>query len=472
VSELCFLPARELARLIRTRELSAREVMHAHLDQIARINPHINAIVAKLNDDACVALADEADRRLARGERVGPLHGLPWAFKDLEDAVGFPATKGSPIYKGFMPVEDSVLVERIRRAGAIPIGKTNVPEFGMGSHTYNKVYGTTRNPYDMTKSAGGSSGGAGAALATGLLPLADGSDLGGSLRNPGNFNNVVGLRPSAGLVPTAPNALPFVGLSVKGPMARSVADVAFLLSIIAGPDARDPATAGTLATSGTLGTLGTFATPGAIRMAWSPNLGGLPLDPRVRTVLDSQRKTFVDLGYHVEDACPDLTGADEIFLTLRRWMSAHKYGALLPEHRDRMKPEAIEEIELGSRISGAEVGRAMGVHAQLLDRVRQFYERFDVLACAVNQVPPFDAAVEWPRSVGGTTMTTYIEWMKSAYWISVTLGPAISVPCGFTNDRLPVGIQLVGHRFDDQRLLEVAHSFEAASQIGTIRPPT
>ena len=466
MSELCFLPARELARLLRARELSARDVMQAHLDQIARINPHINAIVAKLDDDACLALADDADRRLARGEAVGPLHGLPWAFKDLEDAVGFPATKGSPIYKSFMPVADSVLVERIRRAGAIPIGKTNVPEFGMGSHTYNKVYGTTRNPYDQTKSAGGSSGGAGAALATGLLPLADGSDLGGSLRNPGNFNNVVGLRPSAGLVPTAPNALPFVGLSVKGPMARSVADVAFLLSIIAGPDARDPAC---VAPAGTFGILGT---PGTLRIAWSPNLGGLPLDPRVRTVLDSQRKTFVELGYHVEDTCPDLSDADEIFLTLRRWMSAHKYGALLAEHRNRIKPDAIEEIELGSRISGAKVARAMGLHAELLDRVRQFYDRFDVLACAVNQVPPFDTAVEWPRSVGGTTMTAYTEWMKSAYWISVTLGPAISVPCGFTNDGLPVGIQLVGHRFDDHRLLESAHSFEMASEIGKIRPPT
>ena len=214
--------------------------MAAHLERIARINPSINAIVAKLDDERCLALADEADQTLARGDAVGPLHGLPFAFKDLEDAVGFPATRGSVIYKDFLPAEDSALVGRLREAGVIPIGKTNVPEFGMGSHTYNRVYGTTRNPYDNTKSAGGSSGGAAAALASGLLPLADGSDLGGSLRNPGNFNNVVGFRPSPGLVPSAPSQLPFVGFAVKGPMARSVADVAFLLSVMAGPHPRDP----------------------------------------------------------------------------------------------------------------------------------------------------------------------------------------------------------------------------------------
>ncbi|MCI0626692.1 MAG: amidase, partial [Acidobacteria bacterium] len=209
------MSARELARLIRTRKLSARELMAASLEQIKRVNPKINAIVAKLDDERCLALAEEADRRLARGEKVGLLHGLPIAFKDNEAAVGFPFTRGSPIYKDYLPPEDTLLVERLRKAGAIPIGKTNVPEFAMGSHTYNKVYGTTFNPYDLTKSAGGSSGGAAAALATGLLPLADGSDLGGSLRNPANFNNIVALRPSVGLVPVAPTPMPFIGFVVK-----------------------------------------------------------------------------------------------------------------------------------------------------------------------------------------------------------------------------------------------------------------
>ena len=359
--------------------------MAAHLERIARINPAINAIVAKLDDERCLTLADEADQTLARGDAVGPLHGLPFAFKDLEDAVGFPATRGSVIYKDFLPAEDSAVVGRLREAGVIPIGKTNVPEFGMGSHTYNRVYGTTRNPYDDTKSAGGSSGGAAAALASGLLPLADGSDLGGSLRNPGNFNNIVGFRPSPGLVPSAPSQLPFVGFAVKGPMARSVADVAFLLSVMAGPHPRDPfcwpsapasfSTVGTQALRGTPGTPGTSGTP---RIAWCPDLGGLPLDRRVRTVLDSARKVFADLGCIVEDACPDLTDADEIFLTMRKWTSAHKYGDVLAQHRDLMKPEAIEEIESGTRLTGADVAHAMTRHGELMQRMRRFHETLRV----------------------------------------------------------------------------------------------
>jgi amidase len=441
--------------------------MLAHLARISRINPSINAIVAKLDDEQCLALADEADRRLAQGHVVGPLHGLPFAFKDLEDAVGFPATRGSPIYKDFLPSEDSVIVERLRHAGVVPIGKTNVPEFGMGSHTYNNVYGRTRNPYGLAKSAGGSSGGAGAALAAGLLPLADGSDLGGSLRNPGNFNNVVGFRPSSGLVPAAPAALPFVGLSVKGPMARTVADAAFLLSVMAGPHPRDPAC--------WRGDHGSFAQAlerefRGVRIAWCPNLGGLPLDTSVGEALESQRHRFEDLGCEVEDACPDLHGADEIFLTLRCWMSAHKYAPLVREHRHQMKPEAVQEIQSGATLSGAQVARAMNQHAQLLERLRRFHERYDFLVCAVNQIPPFDVALDWPKDVNGIRMTHYIEWMKSAYWISLTLGPAISVPCGFTPDRLPVGIQLVAPAGHDLDLLKLAHAFEAATRVGRTRP--
>jgi amidase len=291
--QICFMAARELAALIRERSISAREVMAAFLRQIDRENPKINAIVAKLDDEKCLALADEADRCLVRGDAVGSLHGLPFAFKDLDAAVGFPLTRGSPIFRNFMPAEDSVLVERLRTAGVIPIGKTNVSEFGMGSHTYNEVYGTTLNPYDLTKSAGGSSGGAGAALAAGLLPLASGSDLGGSLRNPANFNNIVALRPTVGLVPAAPVVLPFLGFSVKGPMGRTVADVAFLLSAMAGADPRDPACY-------PLDPF-VFAKPldrdfKGVRVAWSPDLEHLPVDRRVRSVLEAQRTTFVDLG--------------------------------------------------------------------------------------------------------------------------------------------------------------------------------
>lgn len=456
--EWCSLGARELARLLRARQVSAREVMRAHLDRINALNPKLNAIVAKLDDERCLVLADEADERLARGGDIGPLHGLPFAFKDMEDAVGFPTTRGSPIYARFMPPADSMLVDRLRKAGVIAIGKTNVPEFAMGSHTYNKVYGTTRNPYDLSKTAGGSSGGAAAALAAGLLPLADGGDLGGSLRNPGNFNNVVGFRPSIGAVPVEPDSLPGLDFSVKGPMARTVDDVAFLFDIL---QARGLRSSGSRSSDGG---------QAPVRVAWAPDLGGLPLDARVRAVLERHKNAFEQLDYQIEDACPDLRDADEIFLTMRRYRSFHKYRDLVAEHRADMKPEAVDEIERGAHVTNEDVVRAACLHAELLQRTDRFFERYDVFACAVNQVPPFDAELDWPRSVDGVAMQTYTEWMKSAYLISVTCGPAISVPCGFTTDGLPVGIQLVGRRGNDHHLLEVARAFETLSGAGKSRP--
>jgi amidase len=466
-NDLCFMSAREVVTLIQTRKVSAREVMAAHLKQISRVNPAINAIVAKLDDAKCLALAEEADQRMARAERVGPLHGIPWAFKDLEAAVGFPFTQGSPIYKDFVPTVDSVLVERLRRAGAIAIGKTNVPEFGMGGHTYNKVYGTTVNPYDVTKSAGGSSGGAGAALAAGLLPLADGSDMGGSLRIPANFNNVVALRPTVGLVPLAPSSLPLLGFQAKGPMARSVADTSFLLSVMAGPDARDPAS---YPSDPARFKSSLERSLKGVRVAWCPDLGGLPLDRRVRSVLGAQRRTFEELGCIVEEACPDLSGADEVFLTIRRWRAWATLGPLLESRRNEMKPEAISEIEAGAKLSSGEVAKAMIQHGQLMERMRLFQEEYEFLLCAVNQVPPFDAKIDWPREVDGVTMEDYVAWAKSTYWITTTFCPAISVPAGFTSEGLPVGIQIVGRRRDDLGVLEIAHAFEQATGVGRRRP--
>ena len=465
---LCFASARELAAQIRARKVSARELMAASLAQIRKLNPQLNAIVAQLDDDACMALADQADRVVAAGRPTGPLHGLPTAFKDLEAAVGFPQTKGSTVFKDFRPDADSVIVERVRRAGAIPIGKTNVPEFGMGSQTYNRVYGTTVNPYDPTKTAGGSSGGAAVAVATGMLPIADGGDLGGSLRNPANFNNIVALRPSVGLVPIAPAPLPFVGVSTKGMLARSVSDVAFGLSVVAGADPRDPQSYASNAAA--------FAAPldrdwRGTRIAWSLDLGGLPVDRRVLTVLAQQRRAFEDLGCIVEDACPDLRMADEIFLTLRRWASWHTHKDLLRAHRSQLKPEAISEIEQGGRLTGDDIGRALVEQGRLLDRLRRFHQQYDFLVCAVNQVPPFDAAEPWPTSIEGVVMDDYVSWMKSAYWISATCCPSISVPAGFTDARLPVGVQIVGRYRDDLELLQFAHAFERATEFGKRRPP-
>jgi amidase len=465
--DICFMSGRELARLIRARKLSAREVMSAHLRQIERVNPKVNAIVAMLDDDKCLALADHADRTIARGDKVGPLHGVPFAFKDAEAAVGFPFTRGSPIYKSDMPREDTVLVERLRSAGVVPFGKTNVPEFGMGSHTYNKVYGTTVNPYDLTKSAGGSSGGAGAALASGMVPLANGSDLGGSLRNPGNFNNVVGFRPTVGLVPVAPSPLPLLGFLVKGPMARSVEDVALLLSVMAGPDPRDP---GCYPSDPSVFVKGLDRDFSGVRVAWCPDLGGLPLDRRVRFVLEAHRRTFQDLGCIVDEACPDLTGADDVFLTIRAWRSWNTLGPLLDKHRAEMKPEAILEIESGARLSGTDVAKAMIRHAEIMERMRRFQEKYEFLICAVNQIPPFDASLDWPKEIDGTPMGHYVAWMKSAYWITVTFCPAISVPAGFTAEGLPVGIQIVGRYRDDLGTLQIAHAFEQATDFGRKRP--
>jgi len=453
---LCFASARELARSIRAREMSAREVMAAHLVRINRLNPTLNAIVARLDDDHCFALADEADRRLAAGDPVGPLHGLPFAFKDLEAAVGFPFTRGSPIFANDMPADDSVLVARLRKAGVIPIGKTNVPEFGMGSHTYNKVYGTTLNPYDPTKSAGGSSGGAAVAVATGMLPCADGSDLGGSLRNPGSFNNVVGFRPTFGLVPVEPTPLPFVGFGVKGPIARTVDDAAFLFDVMTG------------AAGGSAALQRDFKDA---RVAWCSDLGRLPLDPRVRCVLERQRQTFADLGCRVDEVCPDLAAADKVFLDIRLWMSSYNHGPLLEPHRDRLKPEAVWEIETGSGLSGRDVADALARHGELLERMQRFHDDYEFLICTVNQVPPFDASIAWPKEIDGVRMEHYIAWMKSTYWISATRGPAASVPAGFTDDGLPVGIQIGGLRGNDLGVLQLAYAFEQATGFGKQRPP-
>ena len=462
-AEIVFSSARMLAHQIRERQLSAREVMIAHIEQIERINPTVNAIVAMVSPELAIERANEADRKPGNG----PLHGLPIAFKDLEDAVGFPNTQGSPIFADNFPAQDSVIVERIKKAGAIPIAKTNVPEFGLGSHTYNNVYGPTRNPWNLERTAGGSSGGAAVALAAGMLPIADGSDMGGSLRNPGNFNNVVGFRVSAGLVPKAPSATPWSPLSVKGPLARSVEDIGFFLSAMAGFDRRDQLSyrVDTSAFGGPLN-----SDPNGLRIAWSADLGGLPLDPAVRGVVDGARSIFEALGCAVEDACPDFTDADKVFKDLRAF-SMTTSGELLRDHRDQLKPEAIWNIECGLALSAEDVTRAMTKQAALFQRMTIFMDRYDAFVCAVNQVPPFPIDIAYPTEIDGTAMETYIDWMKSAYYVTATRMPAISVPAGFTPDGLPVGIQIVGKFRGDLDLLKIAYAFEQATKVGEKRPP-
>ena len=464
--EICFMTAVELAAKIAGKELSAREVMAAHIDQIQRVNPEVNAIVSMLDRDQALALADEADRKQAAGAPLGPLHGLPTAFKDLEDAAGFPTSQGSPLFAGTMPEKDSVLVERIRAAGAIGIGKTNVPEFGLGSHSFNPVFGVTRNPYDLSKTAGGSSGGAGAALATGMLPIADGSDMGGSLRNPGNFNNVVGFRPSSGLVPKWPNAMPWIPLSVKGPLARTVGDIALILQAIAGADPRDQNALNVDPKR--------FAQPldrdfTGVKIAWSLDLGELPVEPDVRDAIEAKRSVFSDLGVALTEAAPDLTGADRVFRDLRAF-SLTGMADLLAAHRDQIKPEAVWNIEEGLALSAAQVAQAMILQSDLYDRTRRFLDDHEFLITVVNQVPPFDVTPPFPAEVDGEPMETYIAWMKSAYWISATRMPAISVPCGFTPEGLPVGVQIVGRPGAVFSVLQLAYAFEQATQVWQQRP--
>ena len=465
-SPLCFLTATELARRIRARQVSARDVMAAHLAQIERVNPQVNAIVT-LQADQAMEQAARADEAQARGAALGPLHGLPVAHKDLFLTRGMRTTFGSLVYRDFVPQQSSLVVERQQEAGALTIGKTNTPEFGAGSQTFNAVFGATRNPYDLAQTCGGSSGGAAAALACGMIPLADGSDMGGSLRNPAAFCNVVGLRPSVGRVPRDPGANSWGTLSVNGPMGRTVEDVALLLSILAGPDARDPVT---MSEDGAV-----FRQPlerdfTGVRIAWSKDLGGLPVDPRVTSVLESRRVTFSELGCTVEEATPDLSGAKECFHVLRAVEFASAYGDVLAHHRALLKQTVVWNIEVGLGLSGGQLAGAQAAHARLFQRMHEFMRRYEFLIAPVSQVPPFSVEHEYVPRINDTPMETYIDWMQSCSHISLTGHPAISVPCGFTPEGLPVGMQIIGRYRDDFGVLQLAHVFEQATHISDRHP--
>ena len=455
-NDICTLTAVEMARRIRTKELSARDVMTAHLERIAQINPRLNAIVTLVADQA-MTRAGEADEALARGDDVGPLHGLPIAHKDLQLTRGIRTTFGSPIFGDFVPDEDSLIVERLRAAGAIMVGKTNTPEFGAGSQTFNPIFGSTLNPYDETKTCGGSSGGAAVALACGMVPLADGTDMGGSLRNPASFCSIVGLRPSPGRVPTWPAADAWSTLSVDGPMGRTVADVALMLGAIAGPDPRSPISlaAPDRAFSARLG-----RDVGGVRVAWWKNLGGVAVDPHVRDAVNAQRTMFESLGCRVCDAEPDFTDFDAVFKIVRALAFLTGVAPRVGHHRERVKDTILWEIDRGERLTPVEIAWAQAKRSELYHRMRQFMERYDFFVLPTVQVPPFDVNRAYPTEIDGIKMDTYIDWMQSCYFISIVGNPAISVPCGFTPDGLPVGLQIVARHRDEWGLLQMAHAFE------------
>jgi amidase len=463
-SELCDMSAVELTARLARKQVSAREVMAAHLARIERVNPKINAIVTLVAEQA-MAGAAKADEAIVRRDPVGVLHGLPVAHKDLVDTAGIRTTRGSPFYRDHVPSRDALIVTRISTAGAITVGKTNTPEFGAGSQTFNTVFGATRNPYNVAKTCGGSSGGAAAAVAARMLPIADGSDTGGSLRNPPAFCNVVGLRPSPGRV--ASESTSWSPLSVSGPIARSVADVALFLSAIAGPDPRSPLSIQEDPAR--------FRAPlgkefRGVRVAWWRGLGGIPFEPEIRRVVDANRRVLQDLGCVVEEAEPDFTGVDEAFPLLRYAANHPRYAAFIRERPEWVKETIKYEVAQAERTSAADVGRALAVQARMYDQSRQFFERYEYFILPVTQVEPFDVNTPYPTEIAGTAMTTYIDWMRSCWYVTMMANPAISVPAGFSSTGLPVGLQIVGRHRDEWSVLQLAHAFEQATRHAGRRP--
>jgi len=463
-AELVFMSATELAARIRRKDVSAREVLSAHLAQIERWNPRVSAIVTLVADRA-MADAAKADEATARGEKLGPLHGLPIAHKDLVETAGIRTTRGSPFYRDNIPTTDAAIIKTLRAAGVVTIGKTNTPEFGAGSHTFNTIFGATKNPYDVGRTCGGSSGGAAVALATGMIPIADGSDTGGSLRNPAAFCNVVGFRPSPGRVQTGSTS--WSPLSVSGPMGRSVADVALLLSVMAGGEFRTPLA---LTEDGVR-----FAAPlgrdfRGVRVAWWRGLGGIPFERDVVSAVNATRSVFEQLGCVVEEAEPNFEGVDEAFPTLRHLSYHSEYAAMAKQRPEWIKDTIHWEIREAERQTSADVGRASARQARAYADSRQFFERYEYFVLPVTQVMPFDVNIAYPTSVAGTPMSTYIDWMRSCWYVTFLANPAISVPAGFSSGGLPVGLQIVGRHRADWSVLQLAHAFEQTTGHGKKRP--
>jgi amidase len=464
--DLCFVSATELSKLIRSKKISVQQVIRAHLDQIEHLNPTLNAIVT-LTAESAMAEALIADQELRENSNVGLLHGLPVAHKDLFLTKGVRTTFGSLAFKDFVPDVDSLPVERLKKAGAITIGKTNTPEFGAGSQTFNAVFGPTLNPYDLSKTCGGSSGGGAVALATGMVALADGTDFGGSLRNPASFCNVVGMRPSPGRVPSWPESLGWYSLTVAGPMARSVQDLALAMAAMSGPDDRSPISIEALGEIFLQPLERSFKN---CKIAFSANLGGLPVEPEVTSIVESSRAIFQEIGCQVENDEPDIEGADEIFMLWRAWRAELRVTPLLEKYRNQLKDTVIWNAEQGLQITGPQLVRAEAKRTELYHRLREFFKKYDFLVLPTSQVAPFSIDQEFPPEINGIKMNTYIEWQKSAYLISTLGNPAISVPAGFTNSGLPIGIQIVGRHRDDFGVLQLAHAFEKKTFFSNRKP--
>ncbi|MET9775517.1 amidase family protein [Streptomyces sp. NPDC006367] len=463
--DLVFRTARELVGLMVGRQVSAREVLDAHLEQIERVDPEVNAVVTLVPERAG-AMARQADESIARGRALGRLHGLPALHKDLADTAGVRTTYGSPITARHVPRSNTSVVQRMIDAGVVTMGKTNVPEYGTGSQTYNAVFGATGNAYDPGLTCGGSSGGAAVALACGMAPVCDGSDMAGSLRNPAAWNNVVGLRPTPGRVPEWPNPQPVFTLALYGPMARTVGDVALQMQVIGRPDGRALLNWPEADFSAPLDRDFT-----GTRIAWSDTLDALPIDERITAAMAPARVLLTDvLDASVEEAEPDMTGVDEAFGIMRAayyWqMHADDYRA-----RPGMLGENVRwEIEHGRELTVEDLGRAERLRAGVHDRMHAFMADHEFLIAPVVQLPPFPVDQHWPREVAGVPQSYYREWIRVCSRISLTGNPAASVPFSFTSEGLPVGLQIIGRYGDDFGVLQLAHAVETVTGTWKQRP--
>jgi len=466
--DLCFLPAEELAAAIRKKEISPRELIEAVLDRIEQVNPKVNAYCTVVPEMAREA-ARKAEEKVLRGDILGALHGIPFSVKDLTLTKGVRTTFGSRVFEHFVPQEDGLIVERLKNAGAILIGKTNTPEFGAGANTYNALFGATRNPWKLSHTCGGSSGGSAVALACGLGPLATGSDLGGSLRIPASFCGVVGFRTTPGLIPIFPTILAYDNLGVEGPMARTVGDVALMLSVIAGEDPRAPISF----PLDPRAFLSAVASPEirGLKAAWSPDLKIIPVDQEVREIAARAARRFTELGCSLEEAEPDMHNVREIIYVTRSMRMLASHAGKLEKWREKMNPNLVWNIEQGFTLTPQRIAEAEKERTNLYRRVREFFNRFDLLLTPTVAVPPFPVEMSYPQQINGKPMENYTDWLLMTYAITLTGYPAISIPCGLTREGFPVGLQIVGRKLAEKTVLRAAAAFEAMFPWQDKRPP-
>lgn len=464
--EMRWMSATDLAAGIRQGDFSAREALESHWKRIDALNPVLNAITFEDRDAAWQAAA-EADELQASGAKLGPLHGVPMTNKDSNATAGMPNTWGTPLLRDVVAKEDSVIVARLRAAGAIMTGKNNVPEFAAGAHTFNDIYGTTVNPYNTLKSAGGSSGGAAAAIASGIQAIGDGSDMGGSLRTPAAFCNVFGFRPSRGRIPS-PGPDSWAWLGRTGPMAREVEDLALMMNVLSGPDPRVPMS---MTESGVDFRVGMRRSIEGLRIGWSPHVGlDMPVDPEVVAVCERALAVFSDAGATVIEASPNISEADHVFRATRGHDFEFAWGELVRSNPALVKPEMIENVEVGTRQTAADLHELARARTRLESEVRDYFDRFDLWITPTAQVLPFAAQERWPKVVAGVPMGDYLDWMRSVCVVSAMDVPAMSVPAGFSKSGLPVGLQIVGRHGSEALMLRAARAFEAGTHWATVRP--